>query len=99
MHGANNYPLQKEKSNLNIALSYLTDTRSYSHALEKNLGDIVDRIEPDFIFYQSRVIKHWAFGMSDICAETMVWVVRRGRDKACLVSTHVGRGRVYRKHI
>jgi ribose/xylose/arabinose/galactoside ABC-type transport system permease subunit len=27
------------------------------------------------------------------------WVVRRGRDKACLVSTHVGRGRIYRKHI
>jgi acetoin utilization deacetylase AcuC-like enzyme len=55
MHGANNYPLQKENSDLDIALPDFTDDRYYLTALEKNLNSLLDRVKPDFIFYQSGV--------------------------------------------
>jgi acetoin utilization deacetylase AcuC-like enzyme len=55
MHGANNYPLQKEKSDLDIGLPDHTDDRYYLTTLETTLKSILHRIEPDFIFYQSGV--------------------------------------------
>jgi acetoin utilization deacetylase AcuC-like enzyme len=55
MHGANNYPLQKEHSDLDIPLPDFTDDRHYLNALEKNVKSLLDRVEPDFIFYQSGV--------------------------------------------
>jgi acetoin utilization deacetylase AcuC-like enzyme len=55
MHGANNYPLQKEKSDLDISLPDFTDDRYYLSALEENLQSLIDKVQPDFIFYQSGV--------------------------------------------
>ena len=55
MHGANNYPLQKEKSDLDIALPDFTDDRYYLSTLEVNLQKLIDTVQPDFIFYQSGV--------------------------------------------
>lgn len=55
MHGANNYPLQKENSDLDIGLADRTDDSFYLKTLEANLNILLDRIEPDFIFYQSGV--------------------------------------------
>ena len=55
MHAANNYPLQKAKSDLDIALPDFTGDRDYLHTLETNLKRLVDRFEPDFIFFQSGV--------------------------------------------
>ena len=55
MHGANNYPLQKEKSDLDIALPDGSDDKYYLGILRDNLARLVDRVQPDFIFYQSGV--------------------------------------------
>lgn len=55
MHGANNYPLHKERSDLDIPLADGTDDRSYLDLLDKHLKRLIDQVEPDFIFYQSGV--------------------------------------------
>jgi acetoin utilization deacetylase AcuC-like enzyme len=55
MHGKNNYPLQKEKSDLDVELSDGTSDSTYLYELEKNLDTILSRFSPDFVFYQSGV--------------------------------------------
>jgi acetoin utilization deacetylase AcuC-like enzyme len=55
MHGANNYPLIKEHSDLDIALPDFTEDRFYLTTLDTTLKDLLDRVQPDFIFYQSGV--------------------------------------------
>jgi acetoin utilization deacetylase AcuC-like enzyme len=55
MHGANNYPLVKENSDLDIALADFTDDRFYLKTLDTNLRNLLDKVQPDFIFYQSGV--------------------------------------------
>ncbi|HEX8041452.1 MAG TPA: histone deacetylase [Chryseosolibacter sp.] len=55
MHAANNYPLQKAKSDLDIALPDFTGDRDYLQTLDTNLKRLVDHFEPDFIFFQSGV--------------------------------------------
>jgi acetoin utilization deacetylase AcuC-like enzyme len=55
MHGKNNYPLKKEKSNLDIELEDKTDDKTYLYQLESQLENIGNKIEPDFIFYQCGV--------------------------------------------
>jgi len=55
IHAANNYPLQKEDSDLDIALPDLADDRHYLSTLEKNLRSLLESVQPDFIFYQSGV--------------------------------------------
>lgn len=55
MHGANNYPLRKESSNLDVGLSDFTPDHFYLQTLEANLSVILDQFQPDFLFYQSGV--------------------------------------------
>jgi len=55
MHGANNYPLIKETSDLDIGLPDFTDDSFYLKVLDVNLKNLLDTIEPDFIFFQSGV--------------------------------------------
>jgi acetoin utilization deacetylase AcuC-like enzyme len=55
MHGANNYPLKKEKSNLDIALKDFTNDSFYLKTLDTNLRNLIDDYQPEFIFYQSGV--------------------------------------------
>jgi len=55
MHGANNYPLHKECSDLDIGLSDYTEDSFYLKTLETNLKNSMDKIQPDFIFFQSGV--------------------------------------------
>ena len=55
MHGANNYPLQKETSNLDIGLPDFTNDEFYLSTLEVNLKNLIQQVEPEFIFYQSGV--------------------------------------------
>ena len=55
MHGKNNYPLKKEKSNLDIELEDKTNDKIYLYQLESQLENIGNKIEPDFIFYQCGV--------------------------------------------
>lgn len=55
MHGANNYPLHKEHSDLDIGLPDGTNDSFYLKTLETNLKNLLDTVQPDFIFFQSGV--------------------------------------------
>jgi len=55
MHGSNNYPLQKENSDLDIGLPDKTDDSFYLKTLQTNLKNLLDIVQPDFIFFQSGV--------------------------------------------
>ena len=55
MHGEHNYPLQKEKSDLDIPLKDGTDDETYLTLLEETLNVLVTEQRPDFIFFQSGV--------------------------------------------
>jgi acetoin utilization deacetylase AcuC-like enzyme len=55
VHGANNYPLHKETSDLDIGLADYTDDDFYLKTLDVNLKNLLDTVQPDFIFFQSGV--------------------------------------------
>lgn len=55
MHGAKNYPLKKEKSYCDIELDDGTTDDDYLKLLKSNLDQLIDDLNPDFIFYQSGV--------------------------------------------
>ncbi|WPP53216.1 histone deacetylase family protein [Catalinimonas niigatensis] len=55
MHGAKNYPMHKEKSDLDIPLPDGTDDVTYLRLLKTHLGRIIDEVQPDFVFFQSGV--------------------------------------------
>jgi acetoin utilization deacetylase AcuC-like enzyme len=55
MHGANNYPLMKENSDLDIGLADFTNTDFYLSTLNSNLKNLLNQVHPDFIFFQSGV--------------------------------------------
>ena len=55
MHGAKNYPLKKERSDLDVALADGTGDAPYLQQLSYHLPRILDQLQPDFIFYLSGV--------------------------------------------
>lgn len=55
MHGANNYPLIKETSDLDIGLPDGVEDAFYLKTLDTNLKNLIDQLQPDFMFFQSGV--------------------------------------------
>lgn len=55
MHGKNNYPFRKEKSNLDIELPDAANDELYLGKMEQNLPDLFEKIKPDFSFYLAGV--------------------------------------------
>lgn len=55
MHGKNNYPFRKEKSDLDIELQDGTDTETYLKILADNLPTIILSVQPDVAFVLSGV--------------------------------------------
>jgi acetoin utilization deacetylase AcuC-like enzyme len=55
MHGEKNYPLHKERSDLDIGLPDGTSDAVYLKTLEYHLNNILDTFQPDMIFFQSGV--------------------------------------------
>lgn len=55
MHGAHNYPLQKEVSDLDVPLEDGTDDETYLKLLRRHLTGLMESVKPDFIFFQSGV--------------------------------------------
>lgn len=55
MHGKNNYPFKKEKSDLDIELENGTRDDQYLKILKENLPRLIEQEKPDFIFYLSGV--------------------------------------------
>jgi acetoin utilization deacetylase AcuC-like enzyme len=55
MHGAKNYPMHKEESDLDIALPDGTEDDTYISLLKENFYRLLDEVQPDFVLYQSGV--------------------------------------------
>lgn len=55
MHGASNYPMHKEKSDLDVPLPDGIGDAEYLKLLDDYLNSALDKFEPDFIFYQCGV--------------------------------------------
>ncbi len=55
MHGASNYPHRKETSDLDLPLPNLTTDAEYLRLLHQHLPRLLDRVQPDFVFYLSGV--------------------------------------------
>lgn len=55
MHGADNYPLHKEQSDLDLPLPDGTDGATYLQLLKNTLPRLMDEVAPDFVFFQSGV--------------------------------------------
>jgi len=55
IHGANNYPLRKEKSDLDIGVPDGIQDAEYLAIVYKNLNEICAEFKPDFLFYQCGV--------------------------------------------
>ncbi|RYU78093.1 histone deacetylase family protein [Hymenobacter persicinus] len=55
MHGARNYPLRKEESDLDLPLADGTDDATYLGLLGATLPPLLEQVQPDFIFYLAGV--------------------------------------------
>jgi acetoin utilization deacetylase AcuC-like enzyme len=55
MHGKNNFPFHKERSNLDIELQDGCEDLEYLNRLKENLQTISSLFKPDFVFYVSGV--------------------------------------------
>ena len=55
MHGERNYPLRKEKSDLDIGLFDGTGDKEYLEILYKTLPGLLAKTNPDIVFYLSGV--------------------------------------------
>lgn len=55
MHGKKNYPLHKQKSDLDIELDDNTNDLEYLYLLNISLKDILSQFMPDLVFYQCGV--------------------------------------------
>jgi acetoin utilization deacetylase AcuC-like enzyme len=55
MHGANNFPFRKEKSDLDIPLPDGTNDEDYLQLLKTTLPQLIEQQKPDFIFYLAGV--------------------------------------------
>ncbi|WP_339926354.1 histone deacetylase [uncultured Cyclobacterium sp.] len=55
MHGKHNYPMHKERSDLDVPLEDKIDDKRYLDLLDSHLKGLLDKVAPDFIIYQSGV--------------------------------------------
>lgn len=55
MHAGANYPLRKEHSDLDVPLDLGAGDAEYLRLLNEILPPLVERVQPDFIFYQAGV--------------------------------------------
>jgi acetoin utilization deacetylase AcuC-like enzyme len=103
MHGAHNYPLHKEQSDLDIPLPDGTDDEHYLKTLKGTLPYLIDETQPDFVFFQSGVDvletdKLGRLGMSIAgCRERDRFVLEACKSNAIPVAVNMGGG--YSKRI
>lgn len=64
MHGAKNYPFKKPPSTLDVPLPDATRDRAYLDALHDHLPAVIERAQPDLIFYLAGidVMEHDRYG-------------------------------------
>ncbi len=98
MHGEKNYPLKKEKSDLDIGLTDRIKNKEYLHLLKTNLPQILDNFKPDFVFYLAGVDiletdKLGRLGVTrEGCKERDRFVLQICKDNKLPVSVSMGGG-------
>jgi acetoin utilization deacetylase AcuC-like enzyme len=55
VHGANNYPLRKEISDLDIGMKDKTEDNEYLGVVSDIIPKLIEKVKPEIIFYQSGV--------------------------------------------
>lgn len=55
VHGATNYPLKKEKSDLDIGIAAHTTDEAYLEVIYEHVPKVLEQVQPELIFYQSGV--------------------------------------------
>ncbi len=55
VHGAKNYPIRKEQSDLDIGLPDHTEDNAYLECITNTLPSLIDKVKPQLIFFQSGV--------------------------------------------
>ncbi|WP_306473160.1 histone deacetylase [Sphingobacterium sp. 1.A.5] len=55
IHGEKNFPFKKEKSHFDIALHDGSEDEEYLNILNDTLPTLFDRVEPEFVYFQSGV--------------------------------------------
>lgn len=94
MHGRNNYPFHKEKSDLDVELEDGTNTAQYLHLLHQHLPTLLDKQKPEIVFYLSGVdvLDTDKFGKLKVTPEgckerdRLVFQWLRQRNIPCVVS-------------
>lgn len=94
MHGAHNYPFRKEVSDCDVPLADGTDSETYLHLLNAYLSQLLDQVQPDFVFYLSGVdiLNTDRFGKLDVTPEgcsqrdQMVFSFLKARQLPCVVA-------------
>ena len=98
MHGKNNYPFKKEKSNLDLELENGTEDEEYLRLLKQTLPQLIKEQQPDFIFYLSGVDilatdKLGKLGCTEAgCKERDRFVLQTCRDYKIPVQVSMGGG-------
>ena len=55
VHGEHNYPLKKERSDLDIGVPDGIEDKAYLEIIRERIPEVIDRVKPDVIFYFSGV--------------------------------------------
>ena len=98
MHGASNFPLQKQTSDLDLPLEDGLEDGAYLAVLGRTLPDLLTQVRPDLVLYNAGVDPHrddrlGRLGLSDAGLHRRDWMV----IEACLkrgipVATVIGGG-------
>ncbi len=98
MHGRGNYPFKKETSDLDIPLEKGTSDKEYLSILKKTLPQLLEKVQPQFIFYLCGVDvvatdKLGTLGMSlEGCKERDRFVLQACKDNKIPVQCSMGGG-------
>lgn len=98
VHGKDNYPMHKERSDLDIEVPTHTGDEAYLGILYDRLPDLIRSAEPDFLFYISGVdiLKTDRLGKLDVspegCKERDRFVFRQAKENKLPVVTVMGGG-------
>ncbi|MEO1448000.1 MAG: histone deacetylase [Bacteroidota bacterium] len=98
MHGARNYPLHKESSDLDIGLPDGTGDASYLAAIQTHLPELMARIRPEIVLYQAGVdiLASDRLGKLAVsregCAERDRYVFRMAADTGTPIAVCMGGG-------
>lgn len=98
MHGAKNYPLRKEESDMDIAMPDNCDNATYLETLKNQLPRLLELVQPDFVFFQSGVDvlhndKLGRLGMSlDGCKERDRYVLQTMKTNGIPTAINMGGG-------